>query len=127
LEWVARAPASAESEIGLQHLGPRLMPTQAPIPESGAGAGAGSDSDSESDRHSSLLIRFIAALSSLAFIAAQSSFAFIAAQSSFAFIAEACKKSRRTCVAGSTKDCLQSEASKQSKRCRAYSGRCVGS
>jgi hypothetical protein len=38
-----------------------------------------------------------------------------------------CKIEDGTCVAGSVKDCLQSEACKQAKRCRAYSGRCVGS
>jgi hypothetical protein len=31
-----------------------------------------------------------------------------------------------TCIAGSSKDCQQSEACKQSKRCRAYAGRCAG-
>jgi hypothetical protein len=30
------------------------------------------------------------------------------------------------CVASSTNDCLKSEACKQSKRCRAFSGRCIG-
>ena len=31
-----------------------------------------------------------------------------------------------SCVAGSSKDCLQSDACKQAKRCRAIAGRCAG-